>query len=138
MPLPRALYVCRICGYTWYGRADPVPLKCPSRACRTRLWQRGVARPPGRPQRAFERPLASTTPTAVEPPRPSAVLRYTCRRCRQSRESRLVPHANPIEALTDLIVRTDQRRDLGLLSLHHCPDGGYGIADLIGADVREE
>lgn len=137
MSFPRAPYTCRICGYAWYGRVDPAPIKCPSRACQTRLWQRGFALPAGRPSRALARPRPSPTTMAFRGPTSIAVLRYKCRRCRRSHEWPLVPHANPLETLTALIVSPDPRRDLGLVSIHHCPDGGYGIADLIGADVRD-
>ena len=68
------------------------------------------------------------------------IARYRCRRCQTTRDGlTFEPGAyESAQAWLDRIVHEDpQDSQKWLLECHSCPDGGYGVSDLIGADIRE-
>ena len=71
---------------------------------------------------------------------PTAVLRYRCRRCDQLGDGGTI-ESQKIETYLTLLLSNyeahNQGSQVGIFTLHRCADGGYGVSDLIGADIRE-
>jgi hypothetical protein len=71
---------------------------------------------------------------------PTAVLRYRCRRCHQLSDGGTI-ESQKVETYLTLLLSNyeahNQGSQVGIFLLHRCLDDGFGVSDLIGADIRD-
>jgi hypothetical protein len=69
---------------------------------------------------------------------PSAVLRYRCRRCQLLSDGLVLSDTVVVKALRQIIHGlVPSGSPQSLYDLHDCADGGYGVSDLIGAELQD-
>ena len=68
-----------------------------------------------------------------------AVLRYKCRRCGEVVDGAITGEKNVVPFLIEIECgHMPPGIPQAMTDIHHCPDGGIGVSDLIGADIRGE